>query len=78
MTIQELVTAVNYAYEQINWAEKRLDMTSLGEPELIDAAIFEQKAWELRYKFYKRKLKEAMQSGQAIPCQRHLQLGGRR
>ncbi len=76
MTIQDLTAALEYAREQMFQAELRLDQVT--EPELIDAAIFEQKAWEIRYRFYIRKIKEAFKNGQAIPSQRHLQFGGRR
>ncbi len=76
MNIQELQTALEYSREQLFQAESKLDQVT--EPELIDAAIYEQKTWEERCKFYNRKLKEAAQSGQAIPRQRHIQFGGRR
>jgi len=76
MNIQELTAALEYSREQLFQAEKQLDATT--EPELIDAAIFEQKAWEERCKFYNRKLREAFKGGQAIPRQRYLQFGGRR
>lgn len=71
MNIRELQSALEYSREQLFQAEKQLDATT--EPELIDAAIFEQKAWEERCKFYNRKLKEAVAGGQEIPSQRHIQ-----
>lgn len=71
MNIGELTAALEYSREQLFQAEKQLDATT--ESELIDAAIFEQKAWEERCKFYNRKLKEAVAGGQAILCQRHIQ-----
>lgn len=71
MNIGELTAALEYSREQLFQAEKQLDATT--EPELIDAAIFEQKAWEERCKFYNRKLREAFKNGQEIPSQRHIQ-----
>ena len=76
MNIQQLTAALEHAREQLLQAKKKLDATT--ESELIDAAIYEQKAWEERCKFYNRKLKEAVKSGQAIPCRRYVQFGGRR
>ncbi len=76
MNIGELTAALEYSREQLFQAEKRLDTAT--EPELIDAAIYEQMAWEKRCEFYNRKLKEAVAGGQAIPRQRYLQFGGRR
>ena len=64
MNIGELTAALEYSREQLFQAEKQLDATT--EPELIDAAIFEQKAWEERCKFFQKKIKEAVNSGQAI------------
>lgn len=58
MDIRELQLALEYSREQLSQAEKQLDATT--EPELIDEAIFEQKAWEERCKFYNRKLREAL------------------
>jgi len=58
MNIRELQSALEYSRERLFRAEKQLDATT--EPELIDAAIFEQKAWEARCKFYNRKLREAL------------------
>ena len=76
MNIGELTAALEYSREQLFQAEKRLDTAT--EPELIDAAIYEQKAWESRCSYYRRKIKEAVAGGQAIPRQRYLQFGGRR
>ena len=76
MNIQELTVALEYSREQLFQAEKRLDETI--EPELIDAAVYELKTWEIRFGYYNRKLREAVTSGQAIPRQRYLQFGGRR
>ena len=64
MNIRELQAALEYSREQLFQAEKQLDATT--ESELIDAAIYEQMAWEKRCKFYNRKLKEAVEGGQAI------------
>lgn len=75
MNIQELTAALGHSREQLFQAEKQLDATT--EPELIDAAIFEQKAWEERCKFYNRKLKEAIKDGQAIRSVGVVQFGGR-
>lgn len=75
MNIGELTAALEYSREQLFKAEKQLDATT--ESELIDAAIYEQKAWEKRCEFYNRKLKEAVASGQAIPRQRLIHSGGR-
>ena len=58
MNIRELQSALEYSREQLFQAEKRLDTAT--EPELIDAAIYEQMAWEKRCEFYNRKLKEAV------------------
>ena len=76
MNIQELQAALEYSREQLFQAEQRLDQVT--EPELIDAAIYELKTWEIRFGYYNRKLKEEVKSGQAIPRQRIVQLGGRR
>lgn len=76
MNIGELQAALEYSREQLFQVKLRLDQVT--EPELIDAAIFEQKAWEKRFAYYNRKLKEAFKDGQAIPRQRIVQLGGRR
>jgi len=76
MNIQELQEALEYAREQMFHAELRLDQ--LTDPELIDACIYEIRAWEIRFGYYNRKLKEAVAGGQAIPRQRYLQFGGRR
>ena len=75
MTIRELQLALAYSREQLFLAIKRLD--TVTEPELIDAAIYEQMAWEKRCEFYNRKLKEAVAGGQAIPRQRLIHSGGR-
>jgi len=76
MNIRELQSALEYSREQLFQAEKRLDTAT--EPELIDAAIYEQKAWESRCSYYRRKPKEAVASGQAIPRQRLVCFGGKR
>lgn len=76
MNIQYITVALEHAREQLLQAKKKLDATT--ESELIDAAIYEQKAWEERCRFFQKKIKEAAQSGQAIPCQRYVQFGGRR
>ncbi len=76
MNIRELKWALEYSREQLFQAKKCLDVTT--EPELIDAAIYEQMAWEKRCKFYHRKLKEAFASGQAIPSQRLIHSGSKR
>lgn len=76
MNIGELTAALEYSREQLFQAEKQLDATT--EPELIDAVIYECKAWEERCKFFQKKIKEAVAGGQAIPRQRYLQFGGRR
>ena len=75
MDIRELQSALEYSREQFFQAKKRLDMAT--EPELIDAAIYEQMAWEKRCEFYHRKLKEAVASGQAVPSPRLIHSGGR-
>ena len=64
MNIRELQSALEYSREQLFQAKKRLDATT--EPELIDAAIYEQMAWEKRCEFYHRKLKEVVASRQAM------------
>ncbi len=76
MNIRELRSALEYSREQFFQAKRRLDTAT--EPELIDAAIYEQMAWEKRCEFYHRKLKEAFASGQAIPSQRLIHSGGNR
>ena len=76
MNIGELTAALEYSREQLFQAELRLDQVT--EPELIDAAIYEQMAWEKRCEFYNRKLKEAVAGGQAILCQRLVCFGGKR
>lgn len=63
MNIQELQSALEYSREQLFQAKKCLDTAT--EPELIDAAIYEQIAWEKRCEYYNRKLKEAVAGGQA-------------
>lgn len=63
MNIRELQLALEYSREQLFQAKKCLDAAT--EPELIDAAIYEQIAWEKRCEFYHRKLKEAVASGQS-------------
>jgi hypothetical protein len=75
MNIRELQLALEYSREQFLQAKKRLDTAT--EPELIDAAIYEQTAWEKRCEFYHRKLKEAVASGQAVPSPRLIHSGGR-
>lgn len=64
MNIRELQSALEYSREQLFQAEKCLDTAT--EPELIDAAIYEQMAWEKRCEFYNRKLREAFKGGQTI------------
>ena len=64
MNIQELTAALGHSREQLFQAEKQLDATT--EPELIDAVIYECKAWEERCKFFQKKIKEAVAGGQAI------------
>ena len=76
MNIRELQWALEYSREQLFQAKKCLD--AITEPELIDAAIYEQMAWEKRCEFYHRKLKEAVASRQAIPNQRLIHSGGKR
>ena len=76
MNIRELQSALEHSREQLFQAKRRLDTAT--EPELIDAAIYEQMAWEKRCEFYHRKLKEAFASGQAIPSQRLIHSGGKR
>lgn len=78
MTIQELVLALEHAREQIFNAELRLDQADPKEPELIDAAVYELRAWEMRYEYYTRKLREAVRNGQKIQNRGLLQFGGRR
>ncbi len=75
MNIQQLTAALEHSREQLFQAKKKLDATT--ESELIDAAIYEQKAWEKRCEFYNRKLKEAVAGGQAIPRQRLIHSGCR-
>jgi hypothetical protein len=67
-SVAELIVELQYAEEQLHLAEVRFDATT--EPELIDAAIYEQMAWEKRCEFYNRKLKEAVAGGQAIQRKR--------
>jgi hypothetical protein len=76
VNIQQLQAALEYAREQMFQAELRLDQVT--EPELIDAAVYELKTWEIRFGYYNRKLKEAVKSGQAIPCRGYIHFGGRR
>jgi len=76
MNIRELQSALEYSREQFFQAKRRLD--TVTEPELIDAAIYEQMAWEKRCQFYHRKLTEARASGQALPSQRLVHSGGKR
>jgi len=66
MNIRELQSALEYSREQLFQAKKRLDTAT--EPELIDAAIYEQMAWESRCSYYRRKLKEA---GAGKICEMH-------
>ena len=68
MNIRELTAALEYSREQLFQAEKRLDETI--EPELIDAAVYELKTWEIRFGYYNRKLKEAVAGGQVIQRKR--------
>jgi hypothetical protein len=76
MNIRELQSALEHSREQFFQAKRRLDAAT--EPELIDAAIYEQMAWEKRCEFYHRKLKEALAIVQAIPSQRLIHSGGKR
>ena len=73
MNIQELQEALEYAREQMFHAELRLDQ--LTDPELIDACIYEIRAWEIRFGYYNRKLKEAVASGQAVDGKWHIYHG---
>ena len=73
MNIGELQAALEHSREQLFQAEKQLDATT--EPELIDAVIYECKAWEERCKFYNRKLKEAVAGGQAVDGKWHIYRG---
>lgn len=75
MNINELQAALEYSREQLFQAELRFDQAT--EKDLIDAAICEMAAWDKRYNFYNRKLKEAVKSGQAIQNNGYLQFGGR-
>ncbi len=76
MTVEDLMKNLKHAQEQLYQAGLKLDQVT--DETLIDAAIFEQKAWENICKYYRLKLREAVTSGQAIPRQRYLQFGGRR
>lgn len=76
MNIQELQSALEYSREQLFQAEKQLDATT--EPELIDAVIYECKAWEERCKFFQKKIKEAVAGGQALQRNGLVYFGGRR
>lgn len=73
MNIQELQEALEHAREQMFHAELRLDQ--LTDPELIDACIYEIRAWEIRFGYYNRKLKEAVASGQAVDGKWHIYRG---
>ena len=73
MNIGELTAALEYSREQLFQAEKQLDATT--ESELIDAAIYEQMAWESRCSYYRRKIKEAVASGQAVDGKWHIYRG---
>lgn len=73
MNIRELQEALEYAREQMFHAELRLDQ--LTDPELIDACIYEIRAWEIRFGYYNRKLKEAVASGQAVDGKWHIYRG---
>lgn len=64
--LQELTSALEYAREQLYNAELRFDQVDPGEPELIDALVYEQKAWEKRCEFYRRKIREAMKDAKKI------------
>lgn len=77
MTLQELVAALEHAREQLYNAELRLDQADPKEPELIDALIYELRAWEKRYEYYNQKLREAVRNGSAIPGRRLLRFAGR-
>ena len=76
MTIQELTEGLKYAQEQLYQAELKLDQVT--DETLIDAAIYEQKAWEERCKFYNCKLREAVAGGQAIQRNGLVYFGGNR
>lgn len=73
MNIGELTAALEYSREQLFQAEKQLDATT--EPELIDAVIYECKAWEERCKFFQKKIKEAVAGGQAVDGKWHIYRG---
>ncbi len=73
MNIRELAAALEYSRAQLFQAEKQLDATT--ESELIDAAIYEIRAWEIRFGYYNRKLKEAVASGQAVDGKWHIYRG---
>ncbi|WP_422447837.1 DUF2508 family protein [Thermoanaerobacterium sp. DL9XJH110] len=74
--IEDLMMAYEKAKERLYQAEMNLD--HIIDPELIDAAIYEYKACQIRHDFYRKKIKEAVKSGQAIPCNGYIQFGGRR
>lgn len=75
MIIEELITSINYVREQKAQAKQRFNLAE--EPELIDAAIFEMRAWEERYKYLNRKLREAFRNEQEVPSQRFVQFRDR-
>lgn len=75
MNIEDLIVELRDAEEQLFQAELKLDQVT--DPILVDAAIFEQRAWENRCRYYRLKIKEAVASGQAIPRQRLIHSGGR-
>lgn len=60
--LQELTSALEYAREQLYNAELRFDQADPKEPELIDALVYEQRAWEKRCEFYQRKIKEVVKN----------------
>ncbi|HHY42553.1 MAG TPA: hypothetical protein GX514_06875 [Thermoanaerobacterales bacterium] len=64
MNIEDLIVELRDAEEQLFQAELKLDQVT--DPILVDAAIFEQKAWENICKYYRLKLREAVAGGQAI------------
>jgi len=76
MNIREIQSALEYSREQFFQAKGRLNTAT--EPELIEAAKYEQMAWEKRCEFYHRKLREAVASGQVVSSSRLLHSGGKR
>lgn len=74
-SVAELIVELQYAEEQLHLAEVRFDATT--EPELIDAYTYEIQAWEERCRYLRRKIKEAVRSGEKIPRHGLVQFGGR-